>query len=240
LINNSVSFFSFAGRKGENEDSSLILERKEFAVFAVADGMGGHKAGEIASKLCVNAVKEFFDNEFIDDFSQDTLTACFKAASTALFNYATTNPEKANLGTTLSLVILHGNLLYIAHVGDSRVYLLRNRGIRSLTKDQTEVQHLIDQKIINEIEAKRYKRKNVLLSVLDAKGRYTLDTSIIELNDCDRLVLMTDGSYGNISKAEIRDVSLASDNIQSFKDGVLSKISSREIKDDYTAIFYQH
>lgn len=239
-MNKIVSYFSFAGKKSSNQDSFLCLELKKIVVLAVADGMGGHSAGNIASSLCIATVESFFKKNDINTFSKEVFSECIQEVIGALKEYAMKHPEDADLGTTLSLSVVLDNELFIAHVGDSRIYLLRSNGIKSLTKDQTEVQYLLDQKIINGTEAKRYKRKNVLLSVLNAKNQHSLDAAYHKLEQGDRVVLMTDGCYGNLSKVEIRDLSSSSDDVKQLADSILSKVESREIKDDYTAVLYQH
>jgi serine/threonine protein phosphatase PrpC len=235
-----VAHFIFPGRGKENQDSFLIFNKEGLTVLAVADGMGGHSAGDIASKICVEVVEEYFDNNPCIVLNEDVISKCYERVVSRLASYASENPEKENLGSTLTLAIISGEQLFIAHVGDTRLYLLRGNGLKSLTKDQTEVQHLIDQKIINSTQAKHYKRKNVLLSVLNAKGSYNLQVAFHDIAVKDRIVLMTDGCYANISKVELRDISIDSDSVEKWANTVKKVVENNGIKDDYTGVFYEH
>jgi serine/threonine protein phosphatase PrpC len=235
-----ITSFSLAGRKKLNQDSLLTMKRSSLTVLAVADGMGGHSAGEVASDICISMVKQYFEKGDLPELTSDTFNECFERIAHGLKLFAENAPESVDLGTTLSLAIICENEIHVAHVGDSRIYLLRGNGIKAITKDQTEVQHLLDQKIINKVQARRYKRKNVLLSVLNAKHDFEIEYGVHSLQSEDRVVLMTDGCYANISKKEIRDLSIKIDSVEQLKDRVLTLVQSREIRDDYSAIFYHH
>ena len=140
------------------------------------------------------------------------------------------------MGTTLSLVSIHGNLAKLGHVGDSRVYHLRNEGIISRTVDQTEVQELIERGVLSKANARRYSRRNVLLSVLSPDRDYRLLEDSFEIKEGDRLLLITDGVSSKVLAKELRDLSLECDNPKTFCDELLKKIELRNPVDDYTAL----
>ncbi len=118
-------------------------------------------------------------------------------------------PEYSEMGTTLTVAVIQGNKVTLGHVGDTRLYHLRNKGIIARTKDQTEVQKLLDDGILNKQRAKNYHRRNVLLSVLTPDRDYELQSTSFNLDTHDRLLLLTDGAYSLASKLELRDLSLS-------------------------------
>jgi len=232
----NISSFSCAGRKGHNEDSILMEQLdNDRILLAVADGMGGHIGGEIASNLAINTVKD----ELIAK-PNITLSNVFKSVQQAFIKKAELEPSLKKMGTTLTVCDINSNKVSIAHIGDTRLYHLRNGGILSQTKDQTEVQKLLDENILTKNRAKNYHRKNILLSVMSAYRDYEIQLKTFYLTDGDRLVLLSDGAYSLISKREIRDLSLANNNIKNFVYSIKSVIESRDIKDDYTAIGFEY
>jgi protein phosphatase len=227
-----TSSFSCAGRKGKNQDSILIepLNDGRFLI-AIADGMGGHIGGDIASELALNTVKRELVSHPGTNFS-----VVFDRVQQAFIQKTKQEPELSKMGTTLTVCIIDKNKAHIAHVGDTRLYHLRNSGILSRTKDQTEVQKLLDDKVLSKARAKKYHRKNILLSVMSAYREYEIQESSFELHNSDRLILFTDGAYSLVSKREVRDLSLENNDIKYFLNSIQSLIESREIKDDYTAV----
>jgi protein phosphatase len=222
--------FSKAGRKGTNQDSLLVCSSGVYSLIAIADGMGGKEAGDCASKIAINTVKEQFDtNPDLD------LSKVFRIVKDAICEFSVENNIK-QMGTTLTVCLMNHDKAVVAHAGDTRLYHLRNNGIVSITKDQTEVQKLIDDGVLSKKRAARYHRKNVLLSALTNYSDYSLFQTEFYISAKDRLILLSDGAYDLIAKKEIRDLSVKNSEITDFISDILSLIESRIIKDDYSVV----
>lgn len=225
--------FSKAGRKGSNQDYIFSCVSGSFSVLAIADGMGGKEAGADASKIAIKIIKqEFNNNKNID------LPKAFRLVKDALCDFSTINNIK-QMGTTLTVCLIDGTKAFVAHVGDTRLYQLRHNGIIARTKDQTEVQKLIDDGILTTKQATRYHRKNILLSALTNYSDYSIFQTEFYISSSDRLLLLSDGAYNIASKKEIRDLSIKNIDVSRFLGDILNLIESREIKDDYSVVVAQ-
>jgi len=226
--------FTCAGRKPVNQDTVLIESLKDGqTLLAIADGMGGEDGGEIASKLAISTVKNIFK-----ELSNIEMLEVYKQVQEVFVKTVSLTPKLSKMGTTLTLVLIDRSCkkARIAHVGDSRLYHLRNKGLVSRTKDQTELQKLLDDGVISKARAQKYYRKNVLLSVMSANRPYDLQLEDIDLKTRDRLVLLTDGAYSLIRKGEIRDISVVKKSLEEFVSNLKETIESRKIKDDYSVV----
>jgi PPM family protein phosphatase len=140
------------------------------------------------------------------------------------------------MGTTLSLVRLYGATAEVGHVGDSRIYHLRSDGLVDRTVDQTEVEELVQRGVLSRGRARRYPRRHVLLSVLSPSRKYDLQRQQFNIQNGDRLLLITDGVSPKMLRREIRDLSLKKQNPQLFCDALADEIEKRGPQDDYSAI----
>lgn len=230
-----VASFCIQGKNKLNQDAVLHLKSDDVYLFAIADGMGGELGGSLASSLSLNTVEELFlENKNI------SIKEIFEKVSNQLKSLSELVPKYKKMATTLTICIVKNNIGYVGHVGDCRIYHLRDDGIMRRTKDQTEVQKLLDDKILTKSLAKNYHRKNVLLSVMSNAIEYQLQESTFELINKDRLLLLSDGVYNVIdNKIIIRDISLSNNNIKDFSVSLQKEIESRKIKDDYSCISIQ-
>lgn len=221
--------FSKAGRNKENQDSVFAGTVGDRYLIAIADGMGGRPGGNIASRLAIDTVAQ----ELEQGVSLDP-NKLLSEISSKLRDAETSDLE--GMGTTLTFLILNGQQGSFFHVGDTRLYLLRGNGLKTLTKDQTEVQKLIDEGVLSKARADRYRRKNILISVITAKDTHALQSGTLELKPGDRLILSTDGFHELVSKKEIRDASLAAPSIDQFKADLANLVEAKKIKDDYSFV----
>lgn len=222
--------FSKPGRKGLNQDCLLACSSGAYSLIAIADGMGGKEAGDKASKIAIDIIKQQFNkNPDLD------LSKAFRSVKDELCEFSIANNIK-QMGTTLTVCLVNEAKAVVAHVGDTRLYQLRKNGIIAITRDQTEVQKLIDDGVLSKKRAIRYHRKNVLLSALTNYSDYSLFQTEFYISSSDRLLLLSDGAYDLISKKEIRDLSLQNDNVKKLLEDILNLVESRTIKDDYSVI----
>lgn len=230
----NIASFSKKGQNKPNQDAILSLKVNGYTLIAVADGMGGKHGGEIASKEAMKSIEETFSSN-----PNITISELFEKVHQSLITKSNTDSELSEMGTTLSLCIINEDKATIGHVGDTRIYHLRGQGIVTRTKDQTELQHLLEEGVISKRKAKSYKRKNILLSVLTPAKSYELYTVDFDLEPNDRLVLCSDGFYSIVSKLEIKDSSVASETSEQLNANLLTLVESKQIYDDYSCIVYQ-
>lgn len=227
-----VDSFSFPGRNKPNQDSVMTRRYGNgHLALGIADGMGGKPGGNFASKIALQTI----DAE-LDKNPEISIEEIFSQIKKALVADSLSFPAFGEMATTLTVCLFKGREVTLGHVGDCRVYQLRGNGIATRTKDQTEVQRLLDDGILPRHMAKDYPRRNILLSVMNATLEYTLQKSTFSVKSGDRIVLMSDGAYSLLSKSEIRDLSVSSESETSFKSNILELIRTRPIKDDYSAI----
>lgn len=192
---------SDVGRVREgNEDALLVRD----SVYAVADGMGGHLAGEVASAAALEPIEELDGRIFQDDTAAVTaLRDAVVAANERVSQLAIENPDYRGMGTTLTAALVEGRRLHVAHVGDSRAYLLRDGHFSQLTDDHTLVQHLVDEGQITREEAARHPQRSVITRAIGVSNDVDVDSMSLELQPGDQLLLCSDGLSGVVEDEDI-------------------------------------
>jgi PPM family protein phosphatase len=182
------------------------------SLFMVADGMGGAAAGEIASAMAVDAVLGQLRTTWLGDSSSEperfvrAIKIATKTANEQIHAYATAHPEYRGMGTTATIAGLLADTLYLAQVGDSRAYLVRDGVVRQITKDQSLMQKLIEAGELTEEEAEHSERRNIILQALGPEPTIKIDLTHQTVRRGDLLVLCSDGLSGQVSKDEIAKV----------------------------------
>lgn len=203
--------------RGNNEDRYGIVETKDKeVVLFVADGMGGHSAGEVASGYMAETIKHFFsDKHSLEDtwggdkntppdfFSNDFLLRVVEKGNAKIFHQAMDEQDKKGMGTTLTLSIIRNNQLKIAQVGDSRAYLIRKKTIKLLTKDHSLVQNEVDLGLLTPQEALWDPRKNIITKAVGIVAKVEPDFYEYSLEPKDRVLLCSDGLYDLVPEKEI-------------------------------------
>ena len=197
-------------RRSNNEDSYCILDKKKPTTFlyAIADGMGGHAAGEVASDLTVQAIKGFFKKIDTVSVSADILIDLINQINEYVFYKASNNPELSGMGNTLSLLlILNNNKILIGHVGDSRIYRLREKNFEQLTVDHTEVQAMIDAGHITKEAARHHPLRNLIRQAIGAsRGLEQIFTLEEEALINDKYLLCSDGLTDMLEDEKIKEI----------------------------------
>jgi protein phosphatase len=186
--------------RDENEDSGYAGPR----LLAVADGMGGHAAGEVASSVALATISALDEDPPGPDLL-DRLARAVEEANQQLRDLATQDPSLDGMGTTLTALLQAGSRLGVVHVGDSRCYLLRDGELEMITHDHTFVQTLVDEGRITEDEAGHHPQRSVILRALDGRGDIDLDLSVREARVGDRYLLCSDGLSGVVSADTLRE-----------------------------------
>lgn len=183
------------GRYRNNQDSGYAGT----SLLVVADGMGGHAGGDIASSLAISSLIGL-DSDSPGADSLQELEQCIHQAADAIRDRVSEEPELAGMGTTVTALLKHGNRLALAHIGDSRAYLLHNGTLTQITSDHTFVQRLVDEGKITADEAERHPQRNIVLRVIgDVDAPEDVDTSVRQAEQGDRWLLCSDGLSGFVS-----------------------------------------
>lgn len=188
-----------------NEDSFLIEEKGAFSLLIVADGMGGHNAGEVASAMAIRCVLEYIEKNGTDD-AEDALRSAICYANKEIHHSASTVQKNKGMGTTVTAALIVGNNAVVASVGDSRAYLFGAGKLAQITKDHSFVQQLVDKEIITREEAKSHPRRNLITRAVGTARRVVVDTFKLKLKNGDKLMLCSDGLTSHVTDQKIASV----------------------------------
>jgi PPM family protein phosphatase len=189
--------------RANNQDSGYAGTR----LFVVADGMGGHAGGDVASAVALRRVMETDQDHASARDAEFALQSAFVAANTLLAQTVFDHPELMGMGTTVSAILRVGNQVAMAHIGDSRIYLLRDGELTQISADHTFVQRLVDSGRITPEEAAVHPRRSVLMRVLgDVDATPEIDTAVLDVLPGDRWLLCSDGLSSYVADEKIRAV----------------------------------
>jgi protein phosphatase len=183
----------------ENEDAFCI--EKDLGLLAIADGMGGHASGEVASRMAIEILRESLRKE--EEPLPERLSSGVKLANRTIYEAAQSQSHLNGMGTTLTALQLHGNRLSIAHVGDSRAYLIREGVIEQITDDHTIVSEQVARGMMTREEAARSDMRNILSRALGIGPEVKVDLEELTVSKDDKLVLCSDGLSELVSEDEI-------------------------------------
>jgi len=190
-------------------DVGRVRERNEDAcfagqhVFAVADGLGGHQAGEVASDLALASVRALDQTDARS--AAKGIADAVRKGNRAVHDRAGSDESLQGMGTTMTAVVISGDTAFIAHVGDSRCYLIRGGAITQLSRDHTLVARMVSEGRLTPEQAEAHPQRSVLTRALGADRDVDVDESRITVMDGDRLLLCSDGLTGMLSDDELRD-----------------------------------
>ena len=203
----------------------------------VADGMGGHAGGDVASHLVIRHLLQL-DKKYDDVVAaQQDLIATLLQANEMLSDVVYEHPELAGLGTTVSAMLRVGTQVVIAHIGDSRIYLLREGNLSQVTVDHTFVQRLIDSGRITEEEAHDHPRRSVLMRVLgDVDASPELDTTVLEVAEGDRWMLCSDGLTGVVYSDRLKPFLLEAETADDAADTLVQASLAGGAPDNVTVV----
>jgi len=203
------------GRKRKHNEDAYLVDA-ERGLFVVADGMGGHAAGEVASRITVESMQEFIaasddqtDSSWPFGYGNRTasggnrLSAAVEKANEKVMRAVASRPELKGMGTTVVAALVESQRATLVHVGDSRAYLFRDGELRRLTDDHSWVQEQVNAGILSEDEAKSHPLKNVVTRALGGSPHVSVDLIEVPLHPGDRFLLCSDGLTGMVTDEEI-------------------------------------
>lgn len=198
------------GRVRKINEDSYYNDPEQMGLYIVADGMGGHLAGEVASSLAVDTISGLLKDTLMGgnsraSYIEDAIRDAVVKTNKTVYDLATSKSDYSGMGTTVVVCILKKNHLHVAHIGDSRAYLLREGVLKQLTTDHSLVQELLSKGRITEEEAVDHPRKNILTRALGTDPAVEVDTKDIALKSGDIIILCTDGITNHVDPQEIKD-----------------------------------
>ncbi len=195
--------------RSNNQDTYFIDELPQGILAIVADGMGGHKDGEIASGIATEVILESFKDD--GKHPPITIGQAIQTANLDIYDYSNEVAGSQGMGTTLTTLFLDDQVGFIGHVGDSRAYLIRDGEIRQLTRDHSWVADRVRQGILTEFEAKNHHWRNVITNALGATQEVELDLLHFLVKDDDKILLCSDGISTLFNDEEIAEIVINND-----------------------------
>ncbi|MBB5787307.1 PP2C family protein-serine/threonine phosphatase [Jiangella mangrovi] len=221
-------------------DVGLVREGNEDSgyagpyLLAVADGMGGHAAGEVASRA---TIEELLNADHLPDGDPiDALSAAVSAANSRIDQLARADPTRAGMGTTSTSLLWNGLQLALGHIGDSRAYLLRDGALTQITRDHTFVQSLVDDGRITPDDAREHPARSVVTKVLQGQSPIHPDYSIIDVQPGDRVLICSDGLTDVVTDREIEDTLARARTVEDAADQLVAMTLDAGAPDNVTVV----
>ncbi|MBE7041954.1 MAG: Stp1/IreP family PP2C-type Ser/Thr phosphatase [Ruminococcaceae bacterium] len=218
-----------------NEDSYAVSELTPYHLLIVADGMGGHQAGEVASAMAVEKIREYISRHTEESIPQ-LLEQALHYANEQIYIRSKENASYAAMGTTVVLCCISDKEAYFANVGDSRAYLLGLDGMEQITEDHSLVMELLRQGEITEEEAELHPQRNVITRALGTERITEVDLFHCELTSEDMVLLCSDGLTGMLSDQEIASVMWEASSLEERVDQLIELANERGGYDNITII----
>lgn len=239
------------GRKrAHNEDSFAVYS--DHGLYMVADGMGGHASGEVASRMAIETMRDFFTQTARDpdktwpykmdrskDYDENRLITAIMLSNLRIYQTAKENPKQRGMGTTIAVLFVVDEGMYIAHVGDSRVYRIRGGRMTQLTEDHSLLNDYKKMKNLSEEEIEAFPHKNVIVRALGMKDTVKVDTRFEQPEPGDIILLCSDGLAGPVSDEEIHHVVATSPDLSSAAQRLIDTANENGGPDNITAVLTQ-
>lgn len=225
-----------------NEDSYFVYRNENLLGGMVADGMGGQNAGEVASAMAAKIVKEHIINEFNPDMDYvqigEMVRIALIEANRSIFSYSKSNPELDGMGTTATLAIIYKNKLIAAHVGDSRLYLITEDGIKQVTKDHSYVQELVLRGEISKEAADSHPAKNYITRAVGSEDILKVDIKILDYSG-EIVLLCSDGLSNMLCDEQIEEIIKENEELQAGCEALVSLANKKGGLDNITVIAFE-
>ncbi len=225
----------------QNEDSiRLVRNQLGHVLLLVADGMGGHNAGEVASSIACREIGDSFENINTETDYKVFIKEALLNANTVIYRESLMYSEYAKMGTTASMLIFDGRRVFIGHIGDSRIYYISDSKIMQITKDHTLVEAMMDAGNLTADEARKSRYKNVLLQALGTSKKLTIDIKEIKIPRQFKFLLCSDGLTGEVTDEEIKEHANKLQDLQSRVDGLVDLANEKDGSDNVSIIMFEN
>ncbi len=224
----------------KNQDAFYASVDENFPLYLVADGMGGHRSGEVASTMAIDIIKKEL-LLFKDDLKKDKnilkiIKASIEKANTQIYLKSIESEECNGMGTTITLGYIFDKKIFIGHVGDSRAYLIRGKEIYQITEDHSYVNELLKLGSITIEEAKNHPKKNMITRAVGSSSKITMDLIVKDYEKDDILLLCSDGLFNMLSANEIYEVLNSEKDIQRACQILVNKANEKGGLDNITLV----
>ena len=232
-----VGIKSDAGNVRElNEDYASFIEDERFKIYLVADGMGGHNAGEIASKLAVKSIIRYLLEHSEED--ENLLLNAVKYANNEIYEISQKNDKCKGMGTTITGCFIKGDMIQVVNVGDSCCFSIKDNEIKKVTKDHSWVQELIDAGAITEEEGRVHPKKNIITRALGTNSSVKIDIFNIDKNESSMFLLCSDGLSNEVQKEEMVEIVNRYKNFNEACEKLVDLAKARGGKDNITVLLF--
>lgn len=234
-------------KRTHNEDSYDLIDEER--LFVVADGMGGHASGEVASKLAIDTLRDFFKSTSQDPevtwpykmdksrgYEENRLITGIKLANLRIHEHQQKEPKLRGMGTTVVAILVIDEGVLIAHVGDSRVYRIRQGKLEPMTEDHSLLNDYIKMKRLSEEEIANFPHKNVIVRALGMKETVKVDTRLDVPQPGDLYLLCSDGLSGPVTDEEIRELSLSKPDLKQAASALIDRANANGGPDNVTVV----
>jgi serine/threonine protein phosphatase PrpC len=235
------------GRKRDHNEDAYLID-PELQLYVVADGMGGHAAGEVASATSIEVIRREIESQraLLDSFRDrepiaergrvlQLIEDAIQRACLTVYKMGQAEDQKRGMGSTLSMMVISGNGAFIGHVGDSRIYLLRQNEVHQLTVDHTLINEQVRRGVLSQDEARRARYKNVITRAVGIQEQVRVDTMHLDVLPGDRLLLCSDGLHGYLRPGDLEKL-LAEAGPEGWPDRLIALANERGGKDNITVL----
>ena len=229
-----------------NEDYCMgeIIQTEDdcTGIFALADGMGGHKKGEVASKIAVDSIIDFLKENILKscgikmDYLDDVIKQGYNYANQKIFDKVLEDSSCEGMGTTLVVAVIYKDDMIMANVGDSRGYLLHNDEFRRITRDHSVVEELVNANLITEEEARVHPRRNQITRAMGAEEIIIVDIFREKVEKGDMILLATDGLTGCVGDEDIKNIIKQDKDIKEICEDLINQANDNSGKDNISVI----
>jgi len=237
--------------RNHNEDNFFF--NTDLGLFVVADGLGGHAAGEIASKIVVDQVAKFIEHTADTEttmqpgsssrfasLSESRLKTAIQMSNKAIAENIILHPERETMGSTIVACLIEGKRVTMAHVGDSRGYKLSREGIQQITRDHSWVAEQVANGLMTKEEAKRHPFRNIITQALGNNSELNIEVHEFEITNSETILLCSDGLSGMISDEQILAIFNESSDLQNAARRLISKAIQNGGEDNITLVLARH
>ena len=221
-----------------NEDSACYLKRQNFKVYVVADGMGGHNAGEVASKMEAEQIVGYVDENYSLEDEESLISKAIKSANEEIYKFSKTNDKLNGMGTTVTACLVTSQNIYVANVGDSCCMAIKNGELKKITKDHSLVQELLDSGTISEFEAINHPKRNIITRALGTSMDVDVDVFKLKALEYDLFILCSDGLTNEVTKDEILRIISNENNYISIANDLVNLAKEKGGRDNITVLLF--
>ncbi|OOM78269.1 Stp1/IreP family PP2C-type Ser/Thr phosphatase [Clostridium sp. BL-8] len=221
-----------------NEDYALYLEKDEFKIYVVADGMGGHNAGEVASEMAAVRIVNYINEKFSSSELEGLIVEAIEKVNRDIFDFSNTNENLNGMGTTVTACLVTEKFIHVANVGDSCCLAIKNNEIKKITKDHSLVQELVDNGSISEEEAENHPKKNIITRALGTSSSVNVDVFELKKDEYDLYILCSDGLTNEVTKEEILQIVMEEKDYVSMADRLVYLAKEKGGRDNITVLLF--